>query len=228
MLAHGHRVLGRTGHQRGEVLTWWAYRALYVRSACQAVAEAMGTDLDELRDGTVGTTDPAPTTWTPLHDLLEADLADVADPADVGSDGPGGESGAALVAVRGEVAAGASAPSTSWAPPSRRRGRPELEQLLGAGAATDEAGGPAGVRLGHPGRARWPATTGSCSVCSPPGPTPSVPSWPRPAMGAMADGRFSPIDCSAGRRSLLLVAGGRRWSPSAQDHNPRPRSRPAR
>jgi aminoglycoside phosphotransferase (APT) family kinase protein len=43
--------LAELGRQRGESLTWRAYRALYVRGACQALAEAMGLDLEGRRSG---------------------------------------------------------------------------------------------------------------------------------------------------------------------------------
>lgn len=42
--------LAERGAQPDDDLAWWAYRALYVRGACQALAEAMGLELGEVHD----------------------------------------------------------------------------------------------------------------------------------------------------------------------------------
>jgi hypothetical protein len=70
--------LAEHGHQRGELLTWWSYRALYIRSACQALAEAIGVDFGTLRDPSVVCTSRSKTAWTSLHELLALDLDDLA------------------------------------------------------------------------------------------------------------------------------------------------------
>jgi aminoglycoside phosphotransferase (APT) family kinase protein len=70
--------LAEHGHQRGELLTWWSYRALYVRAACQALAEAIGIDFATLREPADPSTLGSKTAWTALHELLALDLDDLA------------------------------------------------------------------------------------------------------------------------------------------------------
>jgi aminoglycoside phosphotransferase (APT) family kinase protein len=64
--------LAERGHQHGEVLTWIGLRALYVRGACQALAEAMGLDVDELRERRCGDAES-----TELGALLQSDVSNV-------------------------------------------------------------------------------------------------------------------------------------------------------
>jgi aminoglycoside phosphotransferase (APT) family kinase protein len=71
--------LAELGRHPADLLTWWGYRALYVRGACQALAEAMGLDFASLRDADIADTAPIPTPWTPLHDLIAADLHQLSD-----------------------------------------------------------------------------------------------------------------------------------------------------
>jgi aminoglycoside phosphotransferase (APT) family kinase protein len=125
--------LGQDGRERS---TWWAYRALYVRGACQALAEAMGLRFADLRDPSI----------------LQA--TDPSDPA----------------LGQAEEAA--------------------LEQLLGVSVATDEEGLRRLDRCIQSGGARADdvdllrfLTARADRQCL----------LARPAMGAMADGRFSPI-----------------------------------
>jgi aminoglycoside phosphotransferase (APT) family kinase protein len=70
--------LAEHGNQRGELLTWWSYRALYIRGACQALAEAIGIDFATLRDPTPQSRSGSKTAWTALHELLALDLDDLA------------------------------------------------------------------------------------------------------------------------------------------------------
>ena len=175
--------LAELGHQRGEVLAWWAYRALYVRSACQALAEAMGLDFSAVRDPTIPLVPTGRSSWTALHELVEADLSDLMAPRDRPADDPAFQRVSQAAAVLRRVDA--------LGPAFDRAEQAELEKLLGC-----EVSGPADglrrldERIRHDDLAcadldllRFLAGRADrqCRLL-------------RPAMGAMADGRFSPID----------------------------------
>jgi hypothetical protein len=61
-------------------MTWRTYRALYSRSACQALAEPMGLDFADVRDPTIAQSTPQASEWSALYALMEADLGDVRRP----------------------------------------------------------------------------------------------------------------------------------------------------
>jgi aminoglycoside phosphotransferase (APT) family kinase protein len=168
--------LHELGEHRSELLTWWAYRALYIRGACQALAEAMGLDGDSLRDRTIAQIAPTPSPWSALHDMLETDLADLAQSNAIERDI---QAAAVLRLV------------DSFGPSFRAAEKAELEQLLGFGVASSEDG----VRHLDESirtdtlkcdeidllRFFYARADRQCALL-------------RPAMGAMADGHFSPID----------------------------------
>jgi aminoglycoside phosphotransferase (APT) family kinase protein len=175
--------LAELGHQRGEVLTWWAYRVLYVRSACQALAEAMGLDFADVRDPIVVDDPGGRSSWAVLHDLLGADLDDLSHLLDGSAVDDAIRRAGQVAAVLGRVDA-----LGSWFEAVERA---ELEQLLGVRLANSAEG----LRLLDERLARDALDCDDVSVlgflsaradrqCL----------LLRPAMGAMADGRFSPID----------------------------------
>ncbi len=177
--------LAERGTERGDLLTWWAYRALYLRGACQAIAEAMGLDFASMRNADLAHVVPLPTPWTPLHDLIAGDLRQI-------SERPGDLALPYSVLIERDIRAaevlqrreelGHSFCATE---------KTELEQLLGYGVPTLSAG------LGALDQAIRTATLTcdesdvlrfltaradrQCQLI-------------RPAMGTMADGRFSRID----------------------------------
>jgi hypothetical protein len=171
--------LAELGHQPGELLTWSAYRALYVRGACQALAEAMGLDFADV-GGPGVVASPVRSPWTALHDLLGADLDELSrsSPADemIQRDG---QAAAVLSRVDGFDAAFQSAEKA------------ELERLLGSELATsadglrllDERLGAGTLDCDDIDLLRFLSARAhrQCFLL-------------RPAMGAVADGRFSPID----------------------------------
>jgi aminoglycoside phosphotransferase (APT) family kinase protein len=171
--------LAELGHQKGELLTWWAYRALYVRSACQALAEAMGLDFAELRDPAIGASRPGQSPWTALYQLLSDDLGELA-----GSSGDDViERDAQTAAILGLV--------DRFGPAFEEAEKAELEAILGCGVSSSTDGlRQLDDRLGHGDlvcdeidllRFLSARADRQCLLL-------------RPAMGAMADGRFSPID----------------------------------
>ena len=123
--------LNEHGHQRGEVLTWWAYRALYVRGACQALAEAMGLEFDALRDPAESRPSPA---WSALHDLLDSDLADLREAHGVRADRW------TAVLERDLQTAAVLRLANEYGPEFRAREKAQLESLLGQSVATNEVG----------------------------------------------------------------------------------------
>ena len=135
--------LAELGHQRGELLTWWAYRALYVRSACQALAEAMGLDFarraepDDHRSFR-----RRRSSWTALHELLDADLADLSRSVRPADDPviP------ARLASRRRAAAG----RRFRAGLRPGRDKPSWSELLGCGGAPSAADGLATARRAPP------------------------------------------------------------------------------
>ena len=70
--------LAEHGRERADLLVWWSYRALYLRSACQALAEAMGIDFATLGDPGLAATSRSATAWSALHTLLASDLEEMA------------------------------------------------------------------------------------------------------------------------------------------------------
>jgi aminoglycoside phosphotransferase (APT) family kinase protein len=178
--------LAELGHQPGELLTWWAYRALYVRGACQALAEAMGLDFDEVRGPNPANHAPSRSPWTALHDLLDADLADLSRST------TGRDAGDAGEVIRRDVqAAEVLRRVDAFDAAFQTAEKAELERLLGSELATSADGLrqlDVGLRADTLGcddvdllRFLSARADRQCFLL-------------RPAMGAMADGHFSPID----------------------------------
>ena len=172
--------LAELGHQPGELLTWFAYRALYVRSACQALAEAMGLDFADVRDPGIPHQTGSRTSWTPLHELLEADLADLS--------GSGVDD---VIIGRDAQAAAVLQRVDAFGPAFATAEQAGLERLLGMEVADDADGlRRLDERLRNDSldcdeidllRFLTARADHQCLLL-------------RPAMGAMADGRFSAID----------------------------------
>jgi aminoglycoside phosphotransferase (APT) family kinase protein len=175
--------LAELGHQRGELLTWLAYRALYVRSACQALAEAMGMEVDALRDSTITAPVTPSSSLVPVIGLVEADLRDLAASSH--------DDEAAAVLARDLQATAVLRIADAHEAEFRAVERAELEQLLESPVESNEEGlrrldeairedtlKCADVEL-----LRF-LTTRADRQCV----------LMRPIMGAMADGHFSPIE----------------------------------
>jgi len=175
--------LAELGHQRGEMLTWWAYRALYVRSACQALAEAMGLDFPDRRQPIVAPDPAGRPSWSALHDLLGSDLEGVAHLLD-------GSPLDDVIRRAGRVAA-VLRRVDALDGLFQEAERAELEELLGSKVASSADGlRRLDERLRHGTldcddvdvlRFLSARADRQCQLL-------------RPAMGPMADGRFSPID----------------------------------
>jgi aminoglycoside phosphotransferase (APT) family kinase protein len=176
--------LAELGHQR-DLLTWWAYRALYVRGACQALAEAMGLTLDDLRRGGVPDSPPVGTSWTALHELLAADLTDLR------RSGAGHPGDGAPAIERALIVAAVLRRVDDFGAAFEQEEKEELERLLRCGVASHEEGL---VRLDESIRSGTLVaddldllrflTARADRQCL----------LVRPAMGPMADGRFSAIE----------------------------------
>jgi hypothetical protein len=124
--------LAEHGHQRGELLTWWSYRALYVRSACQALAEAIGIDLAALRDPAAAPVPRSETAWTALHRLLALDLDDLAT-----ADQPGP---LVQVIARDHTLAAVLRNADQLDPTFRTVEKADLDELLGHDVIDNERG----------------------------------------------------------------------------------------
>ncbi|TML13005.1 MAG: phosphotransferase family protein [Actinobacteria bacterium] len=177
--------LNELGRQRGELLTWWAYRALYIRGFCQALAEAMGLDGDSLRDPANSPSTLPASPWSALHDMVEGDLADLAR----SNRQSAGEATAVL--ERDIRAAAVMRLVDAFGPAFRVAENAGLEELLGFDVASNEDGLrqlDESIRTGTLKsddadllRFFYARADRQCTLL-------------RPAMGAMADGYFSPID----------------------------------
>jgi hypothetical protein len=177
--------LNELGHQRGELLTWWAYRALYIRGFCQALAEAMGLEPVPLRDPANSPTTPPHSVWSDLHDMLGDDLADLARShrQDTGE--------VAAVLDRDIRAAAVMRLVDAYGFAFREAEKSELERLLGDTFASSEEGlrqlderiRTNTLRCDDTDLLRffYARADRQCTLL-------------RPAMGVMADGHFSPID----------------------------------
>jgi hypothetical protein len=157
--------------------------ALYVRSACQALAEAMGLDFSAVRDPTIPLVPTGRSPWTALHELVEADLADLMVRSDRPADDPAFQRASQAAAVLRRVDA--------LGPAFDRAEQAELEKLLGC-----EVSGPAdGLRrLDERIRRDDLACADLDLLTFLAGRADRQCRLLRPAMGAMADGHFSPID----------------------------------
>jgi aminoglycoside phosphotransferase (APT) family kinase protein len=177
--------LSELGRRPGDLLTWWGYRALYVRGACQALAEAMGLNFASFRDAGIGDTLPLSKASTPLHDLIAADLRALSDrpvePDSRHSELIGRDIRAAeIIRLREELGPTFSAMEKA-----------ELEQLLGSHIPTlddglrqlDRSLRTAGPTYDEIVTLRF-LTNRADRQCQ----------LMRPAMGQMADGYFSRID----------------------------------
>jgi hypothetical protein len=166
------------------LLIWWAYRALYIRGACQALAEAMRLDVESLRDPSIGRAPTGDTQWAAMYDLLDGDLADLSgDPkvAHIPSE----------VLERDQRALAVLRLVDALGPSYRAAEKAELEALLGHAVETNESGLEAldaAIRDGSLEctdadlvRFFYARADRQCTLL-------------RPAMAAMADGHFSSIE----------------------------------
>jgi hypothetical protein len=180
--------LAEHGQRRADTLIWWSYRALYLRSACQALAEAMGIEFATLRDPALAGTPRSATEWTALHELLSSDLQELADLQDLAM--TTGDTAPGPTLQRDRTVAAVLANVDAFGLDFGAAEKAELEVLVDHDLSDHESG----LReLDEAIRSdRWRGddidllrflTNRADRQCL----------LLRPAMGAMADGQFSPI-----------------------------------